>query len=207
MSQHEDVPWEKLTTLQSNPPEGRGLKTYEETLGFRISELKGNVLDLGSGRRELFRKEAEAANKNIKVVSLNPDYSDEDYRVLQKFAGNTSERSVAGLAEQLPFKDETFDYIFANFSVSVYSDPKQMDKFGHMWVNELNRVLKANGEAIIFPFVGFAREDVIKKYNDFLDTLNSLGLLYVLEFSNFTWRGLDTFRIVIKKLPSSSAEK
>ncbi|MFA6160195.1 MAG: class I SAM-dependent methyltransferase [Parcubacteria group bacterium] len=136
---------------------GRTLEDYEEMLGIDRKELENKtILDLGAGPGAKFSKDLKKAGIKAKVVSLSADYSENKYS--KEFRPNIFERlsitkdddkkelAVAGMGEQLPFKDETFDEILALFSVSVWS---RRDK---EWLPEVMRVLKPGGCARIGPF-------------------------------------------------------
>ena len=113
----------------STPREGRGLNLYEYDLGFKRQELAGKtILDLGSGFREKFSRELKEAQIDATVISLSPDY---DYKSVRDLvtevhvAGplkglNWERRSVAGIGQVLPFKDESFDVVLGEFSVTKY---------------------------------------------------------------------------------------
>lgn len=133
---------------------------YEEYLGFKLEELKGmKVLDLGSGYHETFSK--EAAKKGVEVVSLNPMLKEEKFRKsvkeknpIHKFKNLFSsqkwqKRSVAALAEALPFKEDSFDKVLASFSVPYYT-VRTEEEYLKVF-SEALRVLKPGGEAIFYP--------------------------------------------------------
>lgn len=55
---------------------------------------------------------------------------------------------IVGIAEHLPFADETFDMIISEYGACLWSDP-------HLWVPEAARVLKAGGELIFLSNSSF----------------------------------------------------
>ncbi len=142
----------------------RNLKDYENELGFQAKELTGmKVLDLGSGYHETFSK--EAAMKNIEVFSLNPNLKRQEFRdsakrnspndsVPQKIFNvikplHWQKKSVAGLGQELPFRNNSFDRVFANFSVPYYAR-KTENEYTKIFTEAI-RVLKPSGEAVFFP--------------------------------------------------------
>jgi len=48
---------------------------------------------------------------------------------------------VQGIAEQLPFPDETFDLVISEYGAAIWSDP-------YLWIPEAARVLRPGGELI-----------------------------------------------------------
>lgn len=91
------------------------LAEYEQVFGFRSKDLQGKrVLDLGSSTDDFarFLKAIYPKDTNVDVVSL-------EHRELDKRIEERSEH-VWGEAQSLPFKSETFDYIFAHLSVPMW---------------------------------------------------------------------------------------
>lgn len=133
-------------STQKGPEGGRGLEIYEKALGFKRKELEGKtVLDLGSGILEKFSRELAAEKIDANVVSLNPDYIAEEYRKRIKQLPDWQKMSVAGLGEELPFKNGSFDFVFALSSITDWAhDPAKI-------CAEIVRVLKDGGSAHIGP--------------------------------------------------------
>lgn len=143
-------------TINSGPEKGRSLRSYEEMLGFRKEDLIGKtVLDLGAGPGALFSKELKASGIDADVISFSPDFSDQKER--DRLAPTMSERiskllvlekaegvggAVAGVAQQMPFKDGSFDKVLALFSVTTWA----MGDY-RIWLPEIVRTLKSGGEA------------------------------------------------------------
>jgi SAM-dependent methyltransferase len=48
---------------------------------------------------------------------------------------------VLGFAEQLPFRDETFDFVVSEYGAAIWSDP-------YRWIPEAARVLRPGGELL-----------------------------------------------------------
>src|SRR3989344_3752335 len=145
---------------------GRSLEQYEYELQFDRRELEGKtVLDLGSGLQALLDKSLKKAGIHATVISLSPDYSNEEHRKFleptrwEKFKAVIKDEraeplAVAGVGEQLPFKDESFDEVLALASVSAYSERYQE------FLSEICRVLKNGGIARI----GALYDDTDRKY-------------------------------------------
>jgi len=49
---------------------------------------------------------------------------------------------ILGIAEELPFRDETFDVVISEYGASLWSDP-------YRWIPEASRVLRPGGELVI----------------------------------------------------------
>lgn len=143
-----------------------GLEEYEHEFCFSREELKGKtILDLGSGTTDKFAREVKQAGIDAKVVSLSPDlhtsYGARSSR--EKVAPDWKIRGVAAIAQQLPFKDNSFDMILGAYSVTYYATT---EKDVNAYVREIKRVLKKGGEARLVPVYdnGSGREsELIKK--------------------------------------------
>jgi ubiquinone/menaquinone biosynthesis C-methylase UbiE len=48
---------------------------------------------------------------------------------------------VHGIAEQLPFRDESFDMVISEYGAAIWSDP-------YLWIPEAARVLRSGGELV-----------------------------------------------------------
>lgn len=116
---------------------GRDFEDYANQFGYkdREHELKGKkILDIGSGKSS-FAFEAEAYGAT--VISLDPSY-----KYTSPFSRNNA---VAALAQELPFRDGSFDEVIASWSL--------------FWVNtgienalqEMLRVTRAEGQMKVFP--------------------------------------------------------
>lgn len=147
-------------TMEEDPEEGRSIDSYEEILKFKREDLENKfVLDLGAGPKARLARDLEESGIKATVVSLSPEYANKEQRkllepsFLDKFKmiiknEKTRRLEIAGVAEELPFKDESFDEVLSLFSVSTWS--LENYKF---WISEICRVLKPNGVARIGPFI------------------------------------------------------
>ncbi len=135
------------------PSSDRHLQDYEETLGIHREDLRDRkILDLGSGLFESLGKDLEREGITTNVVSLNPDLAQDS--LLRSFRDPNSERSaVAALAQQLPFKNESFDLVVGLESVTRYVDPGTHLGDAKKWASEIVRVLKYGGEARLWPIL------------------------------------------------------
>lgn len=140
------------------------------------------ILNIGSGARGL--EEYMQRNRiKAKVISLDPSYDnlpdfyqalsekphisyrnrslstkEEENRIKRltkkQMQKSLSGRSVAAQGENLPFRDESFDYVLAFKSLPLWAnEPGQIREF----FSEAFRVLKPGGELRVNPFVWDAR--------------------------------------------------
>lgn len=131
-----------------------GLKRYEDYLDLSRANLQGKtILDLGVGRTDRFARELKEAGIDANVIGLSPDFKDSYTRhalehETQKTSPGWRRKAVAGIAQQLPFKDETFDLVVSLYALTYYSwFPEQVQA----WVSEIGRVLRGGGEARLAP--------------------------------------------------------
>lgn len=129
----------------------RSFQTYYEELGIDPTTLEGKmILDVGSGEREIFSK--EAAEHGATVFSINPKLK--SWRTRRKLQGwflrdpNWQGRSVAARGQDLPFRDEAFDLVTSSWAISAYSLPAG-DRFRA--ISEMARVLKPGGSIRMYP--------------------------------------------------------
>lgn len=151
----------------------RSLKEYERDLGIDFKNMEGQlVLDLGSGKTQKFAK--EASRYNVDVVSLNPEFQYSDARKLGrpsiidkiKFR-NWKSMPVAAIAQELPFKDNSFDRVFGSWSILQHLDRKKSEFLSSF--QESLRVLKEEGEMIFYPL-----SRILKKSTMFQEVLEDL---------------------------------
>jgi len=117
-----------------------GLSKYAEVLDLNIDEMKGKlVLDIGSGTSEKFAK--EASKVEIKVVSISPRAKDD--------TPSGTPLSVTGRVQEMPFRDNFFDYEVALFSVPYYL-PLTKAEYTACF-KEVIRTLKSGGKAYFSP--------------------------------------------------------
>ena|SRR3989344_2342030 len=155
---------EQFKTWKEVPTTNRGLEEYSRDLDLNQKTLEGKkILDVGSGTRK-FAKEVKESGINAEVISLDPVYLSQELQEekmrheggpinkLKEFIRATDipdvkEKTVAGVGEKMPFKDETFDLILADNSLPAYGNKEQIDEF----FTEAFRVLKKGGELRFTP--------------------------------------------------------
>ncbi|OGK21027.1 hypothetical protein A3C23_02335 [Candidatus Roizmanbacteria bacterium RIFCSPHIGHO2_02_FULL_37_13b] len=155
----------------------RNLEMYEGFLGFNREDLRDKtILDLGSGETERFSRELKDAGIKTTVICLNPDYGlDNPNRFREIITGipDWQHQSVAATAQSLPFAAESFDFIFANYSVTVFASPHLKSTLAKQWASELARVLKPGGEARLAPIYAESYKD---EYQDLDSIWKKAGL-------------------------------
>lgn len=195
--------WVKDTTQAMRKPGGRDLADYKEFLGFNESELKGlTVLDLGSGSKEKLSQQLKGAGIEADVFSLNPDYGlkSRKYRRIIHNEEGWQRKSVAALAQALPFRDKSFDRIYGLGSVTYYADAYDHPDDAKRWASEIARVLKPDGEARLGDILGFKGRKQQEAYQSLIAFLNSLGLeAWIEEFKVKEKEPKPRYRLVIYK--------
>ncbi len=144
----EKVSREKPHTGEWSIVTDRGFTEYIRSLGLSYSELKDKkVLDVGSGLRERFSREA-AEKLGTHVFSVNPKLDKWIYRKILKYRNSEWQRkSVAAAAEELPFPDNTFDTATSLYAISLYLDSDQQFRA----IKEIVRTLKPGGKIHMAP--------------------------------------------------------
>lgn len=127
----------------------RGIAEYEQELGFSVQSLEGKrVLNLGSSARLNFEKEISALGIHTEVISVSPEYADETQRkTTLEAATEIRPELVAGIGQALPFASESFDTVL----VEHVTDHIGTAQVWRALLTEIERVLRKNGEAYIFP--------------------------------------------------------
>lgn len=159
---------------------GRGLEEYLRFMHLTREDLRDKkVLDVGAGAAN-FARDVQAENLGTTVVSLDPSYVlDADTRASKRsvaigWRGEIEAdppNSVAGIAEQTPFADASFDMVLASFSVPEYFPLQDMRDYQNRFLKtleEFDRILKVNGEIRIYP------SGVLMEINSVDDTYDEL---------------------------------
>ena len=125
------------------------LKTYESMLGFDRKSLTGKqILDLGAGETDRLARDLKAAEIDANVIGLSPDFTTSSIMRPHRLLPEWKRNAVQGIAQRLPFKNESFDIILGLYSVTYYSwYPEQVKA----WTSEIRRVLRDGGEARLGP--------------------------------------------------------
>ena len=148
-------------------------KSWRSKASYYISGKK--VLDLGSGTGAALRQ-----LHNYEVTAVDPD---EKMLQLNKF-----ENKIIGVAEDLPFPDNSFNSVYCAFVWRNLNNPE-------LGLQEVHRVLKPGGNFILL--------DMTRPKNNFLRILHKIGtfkitlLIGVLTFNlkeyKFLHKSLDKY--------------
>lgn len=125
---------------------------YQWYLKFSAEDYQGGkILDVGSGFDETFAREAK--KKGVEVISLNPalaSKTDKERRGRSVKKKDSAEvKSVAGLAQELPFKDNSFEAVTSLFSVPRFLEDKTSEYEAAF--SEMIRVVKPGGKVYVYP--------------------------------------------------------
>ncbi|RJR14482.1 class I SAM-dependent methyltransferase [Candidatus Parcubacteria bacterium] len=139
----------KGTITNSFPWEGREAAVYLYQLGIQEEHLEGRrVLDLGAGRDLNFAKNLPEEGIHAEVISLSPAF-EYLHTHLAKDPHESTRLAVAGMGEELPFKENSFDTVVM-FYVTLHIDT---DERMVAILKEIVRVLKPEGVAYIGPLM------------------------------------------------------
>jgi len=133
----------------SIPSEGRSAHEYVHQLNIRTEDLESKrVLDLGSGSNLNLARQLPEEGIQAEIISFSPGfYHGKTWDRRAERADEAGTLAVAGMAEELPFADRSFDTVLA-FYVTIYlQDSKRIE----IVISEMIRVLKPGGVAYIGP--------------------------------------------------------
>ena len=138
-----------------------------------VNNLTGNsVLDLGSGTGAAFEHLI-----NYRTTAIDPDK-----RMLEL---NKFENKIQGSAENLPFRDNSFDNVFCSFVWRNLSDTNKA-------LDEIYRVLRPSGKFVLL--------DMTRPKNSFLKILHKIGTFTVLHFIGLLTFNLKEYRFLYRSL-------
>ncbi len=168
---------------------GRSLAQYKDHLGIRSIKSFENkkVLDLGAGDGLKFARELEQEGIHADVISFSPALAKKDVRrnaIKLRPEDKAGYRMVAGMGEELPFADGTFDRVVSH-SVTNYITTRERYS---LFLQEIARVLAPGGVAYIVPAMPHMEEDSRKPITDLflqglLDDLARLGIKRLKPFA------------------------
>ena len=145
------------------------LETAMTNLG--LTELpKGKVLDIGAGVYGEFQSRARERYPKTDLISVNPlfgsDRSREDLQWVKDEIGsdNSIQNSVAAIAQQLPFKDESFDLVISHAAIPAHL-PQDDIQFKFSF-SEAVRVAKKGANIIFAPMSIKHRDSTLKALQD-----------------------------------------
>lgn len=133
----------------------RSLGEYAMALDLNRSDFDGRVLDLGSGALQILNTEIRQYIDGCNIISVNPDTAQGDFRKGLIASAGFESKTVAAVAQQLPFGDELFDSVLGLGSVTIYAAPDYVPEWSvAAWVSEISRVLRPGGTAKLGPIYG-----------------------------------------------------
>ncbi len=154
--------------------ENRSFQAVDEWLGNLISsgieakirEQEGrkiNILDLGSGTDSVACKDiGNKYGNQVNVVGLD---------LFPQIPGEAGTSVIQGNIASLPFKDESFDFVFSHKAL-VFLEHKSDETV----VKEINRVLKPGGYAVLdWDSIGYMDGHIRKNLTDLA---SQLGLVW-----------------------------
>lgn len=152
MSVSKEVRPEIRQEISISPRRGRTFGAYCEVLGYRgrEHELSGKlILDVGAGDSG-FAQDAE--KYGAEVVRIDPKYNPTpshlttaEKNLYQYSPPENTKNAVAGIAQELPFKNGTFDEVVALYSSFWIKTAAAKS------IREMLRVTKDNGTITIWP--------------------------------------------------------
>lgn len=125
-----------------------------------LNDPNATILDLGAGLRQELARQAKELNLQSKIVSLDPKLglSLEKDLALLAYSQDRKEREdarknlppmpIAAISTALPFKEHSFDKIYALYSVPYYLESPQEIK---VTLEEMIRTTKDGGTIKAFP--------------------------------------------------------
>lgn len=134
---------------------GLDVKFYKRIVSIS-SSYSGNVLDVGCGGGDLLRMIREVSSPGTRFFGL--DISEKLCEIARK--NNPDAEIVKGDAESLPYKDNTFDFVFMTEALEHMLDHKKA-------VMEVGRVLKPDGIFVVtVPNRDWLQYDFYKPFID-----------------------------------------
>lgn len=160
---------EKIRTrefFEATPPSVRPFAAYEALLNLTEQELENaDILDLGAGVSEQFKHGLEEKKIKARVFSVNPMAGPETRKAKAVRSMSGKEKVIAAVAQDLPFKNKSFDLIISLAAIPLWLPATDID-FEKTFF-EIDRILKDGGKAKLFPV--WSKEDqLLKKSLGFL---------------------------------------
>lgn len=134
---------------------GLDMTFYKRVISMN-SSYSGKILDVGCGGGDLLRMIAQKSEKDTEFFGL--DISPKLCEIAKK--NNPNAQIVVGDAEQLPYSDNTFDFVFMTETLEHLLDYKKA-------MIEVSRVLKPNGVFVVsVPNRDWLQYDFYKPFID-----------------------------------------
>lgn len=155
----------------------RPLDDYILALDITQSDLRGRVLDLGSGALQYLNAELKSCGIDADITSVNPDMAIDRFSSELLRSSGYENKTVAAIGQQLPFRDGSFDHILSLGAMTIYAGPDVVPKLSvQAWMSELVRVLNIGGSARLGPVYG---EEFLPTYVSYFDEMNLSASLVI----------------------------
>ncbi len=108
------------------------------------STIRGNILDIGVGTGDMFYKIVPLNQEGYNVgLDISPQML---FKAKRKLNGNIKSKTtlILGNAFNLPFDDNSFDYIFCSYVFDLFPE-KEFENV----TKEVHRILRRNGKVVI----------------------------------------------------------
>ncbi len=130
--------FESLYDPMMKPLEWLGVQKWRQLV---INKAHGQILEIGAGTGNNFAY--YPANSVVYALEPSPVLRQ---KASEKIPSNTNFTLVEGIAEKLPFADETFDTVISTLVLCSVNDLEQA-------IREMQRVLKSGGRLLLLEHV------------------------------------------------------
>ena len=157
----------RIQKAEFSPSTEYDFETQMADLRLDKEQLKEKkVLEIGSGEGSF---SIGASKIGCEVFSIEPKLCNKGFRDIVVDNPDFQKRSVAGLAQQIPFKDSTFNFVISHFCIPTWIPVGKKEGFfdneALAIIKEICRVLKGSGQGVFYPISG--AQEVEKEDNAF----------------------------------------
>ena len=145
-----------LPSLINSTCSSRPIKKQKQKV---IPSAYGNVLEIGVGSVVNLQFYDKSATK--KITGIDPSEELHELAVTNSEGIDLDIELIKGSAEDLPFKDDTFDSVVCTYTLCSIPNPE-------IALIEISRVLKQNGK-FLFAEHGLSSEKNVAKFQNFID--------------------------------------
>ena len=210
----------------------RDLESMKKQFGLSPESFTGlSVLDVGSGKSFLAQELIEKGIQT-KIASLDPirvpegsqewGWDQNPNRFSADITKKAKEKFVFGMAEGIPFQDNSFDRLIVSYSGPYYA---RTEAHINEQLREMLRVVKPNGEIYIVPLYVIRPPQSVndagaineftdidspfrekEKFESVLEKLRTEGINnFSVEYKRLRrYRAIEHYSVKLVKLPSSS---
>jgi ubiquinone/menaquinone biosynthesis C-methylase UbiE len=145
-----------LPSLINSTCSSRPIKKQKQKV---IPSAYGNVLEIGFGSGVNLQFYDKSATK--KITGVDPSEELHELAMTNVEGIDLDIELIKGSAEDLPFKDDTFDSIVCTYTLCSIPNPE-------IALIEISRVLKQNGK-FLFAEHGLSSDKKVAKFQNFID--------------------------------------